>query len=74
MPHLKELQRRVVAGATAKLLGRGGKSAVAVTSGLSRTTVTKAECEDAEGIEPSSRLRALGGGDKEKIDKLPGLL
>ena len=38
MPHMNELQRRVVAGATAELLGRGGKSAVALASGLSRTT------------------------------------
>ncbi len=74
LPHMNELQRRVVAGAAAQMLGRGGKSAVAVASGLSRTTVTKAEGEVASGIEPSSRLRAVGGGDKQKIDKLPGLL
>ena len=74
MPHMNELQRRVVAGATAELLGRGGKSAVAVASGMSRTTVTKAEGEVVEGIEPSTRLRSVGGGDKQKIDKLPGLL
>jgi hypothetical protein len=74
MPHMNELQRRVVAGATAELLGRGGKRAVAVASGMSRTTVTKAEGEVTEGIEPSTRLRAVGGGDKLKIDKLPGLL
>ena len=29
LPHLNELQRRVVAGAMAEALGRGGKSAVA---------------------------------------------
>jgi hypothetical protein len=74
LPHMNELQRRVVAGATSELLGRGGKSAVALASGLSRNTVTKGESEVAAGIEPSSRLRALGGGDKQKIDKLPGLL
>lgn len=71
---MNEVQRRVVAGATAEMLGRGGKSAVALASGLSRTTVTKAEGEVTAGIEPSSRLRAVGGGDKMKIDKLPGLL
>jgi hypothetical protein len=74
MPHMNEVQRRVVTGAMSELLGRGGKSAVALASGLSRTTVTKAEGEVAEGIEPSARLRAAGGGDKLKIDKLPGLL
>jgi hypothetical protein len=56
------------------MLGRGGKSAVVLASGLSRTTVTKAEGEVTAGIEPSSRLRAVGGGDKMKIDKLPDLL
>ena len=71
---MNELQRRVVAGATSELLGRGGKSAVAMASGMSRTTVTKAAGEVGEGIEPSTRLRAVGGGDKLKIDKLPGLL
>ena len=74
LPHMNELQRRVVVGATSELLGRGGKSAVALASGLSRNTVTKGESEVAAGIEPSSRLRAVGGGDKQKIDKLPGLL
>ena len=74
MPHMNELQRRVVAGATSELLGRGGKSAVAMASGMSRTTVTKAAGEVGEGIEPSTRLRAVGGGDKLMIDKLPGLL
>ncbi|MHB8335613.1 MAG: ISAzo13 family transposase, partial [Acidimicrobiales bacterium] len=62
MPHMNELQRRVVAGATSELLGRGGKSAVAAASGMSRTTVTKAAGEVGEGIEPSTRLRAVGGG------------
>ena len=34
LPHMNELQRRVVAGAAAQMLGRGGKSAVAVASGF----------------------------------------
>jgi hypothetical protein len=71
---MDELQRRVVAGATAEMLGRGGKSAVAEASGMSRNTVIKAESEVAVGIDPSSRLRAPGGGDKLLIDKQPGLL
>ena len=74
LPHMDELQRRVVAGATAEMLGRGGKSAVAEASGMSRNTVIKAEAEVAAGIDPSSRLRAPGGGDKLLIDKQPGLL
>jgi transposase len=71
---MDERQRRVVAGATAEMLGRGGKSAVAAASGMSRNTVIKAEAEVTAGIDPSSRLRAPGGGDKLLIDKQPGLL
>jgi hypothetical protein len=74
LPHLNELQRRVVAGASAQMFGRGGKSAVATASGMSRNTVIKAEKEVAAGLEPSTRLRAVGGGDKPLTDKQPGLL
>jgi Rhodopirellula transposase DDE domain len=73
LPHLNELQRRVVAGAMAEALGRGGKTAVAECSGMSRNTVIKAEREVAEGIEPSGRQRAPGGGDIRSEDKQPGL-
>jgi transposase len=74
LPHLNELQRRVVAGAMAEALGRGGKSAVAEASGMSRNTVIKAEREVGEGIEPTERQRAIGGGDVKSEDKQPGLL
>jgi transposase len=73
MPHLNEVQRRVVAGAVARGLGRGGKTAVAASSGLSRNTVIKGQAEVEAGIEPSERLRAPGAGDKPAIDKQPGL-
>jgi len=73
MPHLNEVQRRVVAGAMAESLGRGGKTAVAKASGLSRNTVIKAQGEVEAGIEPSARLRAPGAGDKPAVDKQPGL-
>src|SRR5436190_8663539 len=71
---MNEVQRRVVAGAAAEMLGRGGKTAVAAASGMSRNTVIKAEAEVAAGIEPSVRLRAPGGGDRPLIDEQPGLL
>ena len=54
---MNEVQRRVVAGAMAEMLGRGGKTAVAEASGMSRNTVIKAEAEVKAGIEPSERLR-----------------
>ncbi|MGO8825396.1 MAG: ISAzo13 family transposase [Acidimicrobiales bacterium] len=71
---MNEVQRRVVAGAAAEMLGRGGKTAVANASGMSRNTVIKAEGEVVTGIEPSVRLRAPGGGDKSLLDTQPGLL
>lgn len=74
LPHLNELQRRVVAGAVSEMLGRGGKTAVAAASGMSRNTVIKAQGEVEAGIEPSDRLRAPGGGDRPAIEKQPGLL
>ena len=74
LPHLNEVQRRVVAGAMARGLGHGGKTAVASASGMSRNTVIKAQGEVEAGIEPSERLRAEGGGDRPAIDKQPGLL
>jgi hypothetical protein len=74
MPHLNEVQRRVVAGAMSVSLGRGGKTAVAEASGMSRNTVIKAEREVEAGIEPSVRQRAPGGGDIPAEVKQPGLL
>jgi hypothetical protein len=74
LPHLNEVQRRVVAGAMSVGLGWGGKSAVAEASGMSRNTVIKAEREVLSGIEPSERLRAPGGGDIPAEVKQPGLL
>src|SRR5438477_3311223 len=74
LPHMNEVQRRVVAGAASEMLGRGGKSAVAAASGMSRNTVIKAEREVGAGIEPADRLRAAGGGDKPLVDKQAGLL
>ena len=74
LPHLNEVQRRVVAGAMASGLGRGGKTAVAEAAGMSRNTVIKAEREVIAGIEPSPRQRAVGGGDIKAEIKQPGLL
>jgi transposase len=74
LPHLNEVQRRVVTGAMSVALGRGGKSAVAKTSGMSRNTVIKAEREVVADIEPSDRQRAVGGGDIKSEVKQPGLM
>jgi transposase len=74
LPHMNERQRRVVAGATAEMFGRGGKTAVATASGMSRNTVIKAESEVAAGIEATDRLRAPGAGDKPLTERQPELL
>jgi transposase len=74
MPHMNEVQRRVVAGAMAVGLGRGGKTAVAEAAQMSRNTVIKAAGEVEAGIEPSDRQRAPGGGDIKAEIKQPGLL
>ena len=74
LPHLNEVQRRVVAGATSEMFGRGGKSWVADASGMSRNTVIKAEAEVAAGITPQVRLRAPGAGAKPLTETQPGLL
>ena len=74
LPHLNERQRRVVAGAMVSLLGRGGQTAVAEMSGLSRNTVIRAVSEIEEGIEPSDRQRAKGGGLDTRAGRVfPGL-
>jgi transposase len=74
LPHLNEKQRRLVVGATARGLGRGGKSRVADASGMSRNTVIKAQAEVEAGVEVSDRLRPVGGGDRPAVLKQPGLL
>ena len=74
LPHLNEVQRRVVVGSMARALGHGGKTGVAEASGMSRNTVIKAVSEVEAGMEPSDRLRAPGAGDKPAVDKQPGLL
>jgi transposase len=74
MPHLNERQRRILAGAEARALGRGGIALVARVTGMSRSTLTDAVAEVDAGIEPTARIRAAGGGRKRLTDKDPGLL
>ena len=74
LPHMNERQRRVVSGATALMIGHGGKARVADASGLARNTVIRAAREIESGLEVTDRQRGRGGGDKKAIDKQPGLL
>ena len=74
LPHLDERQRRIVAGSTARLVGRGGIVAVAEATEKSRSTVQKAVGEIDAGVEVSVRVRPPGAGRPKAIDAQPGLL
>jgi transposase len=74
LPHLNERQSRIVAGAMAESLGRGGQARVVEASAMSSSTIAKAVGEVRAGVEPSDRQRAPGGGDRSAVDKQPGLL
>ena len=73
-PHLNERQRRVVAGAMAVALARGGQARVVEASGMSSSTVLSAAKEVRSGVVPWERQRRPGAGDKPAIDRQPGLL
>ena len=70
-PHLDERQRRLLLGAQALELGRGGIKAVAAATGVHPDTVARGVREAAGGPEP--RVRAPGGGRKKLSDTDPGL-
>jgi transposase len=62
-PHLDERQRRLLLGAEALELGRGGMKAVAEATGVHPDTVGRG-VREAEG-RPEPRVRAPGGGRKK---------
>src|SRR5919201_7171073 len=73
-PHLTEKQRRLVAGAAARALGRGGGARMARISGLSRPTVYTGVRELDDPPDPRGRVRRSGGGPKRLVERQPGLL
>jgi hypothetical protein len=73
-PHLDERQRRLLAGAQARALGRGGIAAVARASGMSRSTVHTGITEIDQDPEPAGRVRRPGAGRPTAVDRDPGLL
>ncbi len=58
-PPLDERQRRVLAGAQARALGRGGIRMVADASGLARSTVQRAVAEVDAGVDVTARCAVL---------------
>ena len=73
-PHLDERQRRIMAAVEARALGRGGVTAVAKATGMSRSTVTSAVKELKEGLFVTDRVRRPGGGAKSITERFPGLV
>jgi Rhodopirellula transposase DDE domain len=74
MPLLDERQRRVLAGAQARALGRGGIRVVADASGLARSTVQRAVAEVDGGVDRAAPVRRAGAGRKKLVDTDPYLL
>jgi hypothetical protein len=75
LPLLDERQKRVLVGAGAKMLGRGGVSVVSRAAAVSRNTVMTGARQIASGeTAPSPRVRREGAGRKALIDKDPDLL
>jgi Rhodopirellula transposase DDE domain len=73
-PLLDERQRRLMAGAMSRVLGRGGQKAVVAASKMSSRTVLDGAKEFDAGAGPSERLRRVGGGRPKLIDVDPDLL
>ncbi|SDY54944.1 hypothetical protein SAMN05661080_03816, partial [Modestobacter sp. DSM 44400] len=73
-PHLNERQRRLLAGAEARSLGRGGTARVARASGLHPETVTAGMAELTGGAPVTDRVRRPGGGRRPLTETDPTLL
>jgi len=73
-PLLDERQRRLMAGAMSRVLGRGGQRAVVAASRMSSRTVFDGAKEFDAGAGPSERVRREGGGRPRLIDTDPSLL
>jgi hypothetical protein len=73
-PHLDERQRRLLAGAQARALGRGGIAMVVRASGMARSTVRIGASEIDQGPEVTRRARRPGAGRPKATAHDPGLL
>jgi hypothetical protein len=73
-PHLNERQWRLLLGAEAVAIGRGGIAAVVRASGAARATVQAGVAEVRVGAEPDGRVRAVGGGRPSVEEVQPGVV
>jgi hypothetical protein len=71
-PHLDERQRRLLAGAQARALGRGGIAAVARASGMSHSTVHLGTTEIDQDPQPAGRGPPSGRGTTTGDRPRPG--
>jgi DNA-binding FadR family transcriptional regulator len=74
-PELDERRRRILYGATARLLGHGGITEVSRAAGISRNTVAAGAAEIRAGVRgESERVRRPGAGRKSAADQQPQLV
>jgi DDE family transposase len=73
-PHLDERERRLVAGAEARVLGHGGIRVVARAAGMREGAVSRGARELESGHPPLGRVRHPGGGRKPAREADPGLV
>jgi hypothetical protein len=73
-PHLDERQRRLAAGAEARVLGHGGIAVAARAAGMRPGTVSRGAAELEAGLEPLGRVRRRGGGRRRLAVTDPGLV
>jgi transposase len=74
LPRLNEHQRRLVLGAEARALGRGGIARVARAAGMAEATVSKGLRElDGPSSDHPERIRKPGGGAKRAVERDPTL-
>ena len=73
-PHLDERQWRLLLGAEARAIGRGGAKLVARVAGASADTVSRGARELESEIEPNGRVRRKGAGRPSVEEADPGLV
>jgi hypothetical protein len=72
-PLLDERQWRVLLGAEANAIGRGGVGLVARSAGVSATTVSRGAAEARKGVVADGRVRARGAGRPRVERAQPGI-
>jgi hypothetical protein len=73
LPKMNEKQRRLLVGAEAKALGRGGILKLSKLTGMSRDTIYKGISELGDKKKDDKRIRIVGGGRKKILEIKPKL-